>query len=82
MRLPQLYKVFQDTKQNWRIDVVYPCYFINHISCTLVKRPLHDGGYIFADRTQGPFRTWPLKNKLYPALKQLYNQSIVAYDST
>ena len=43
------------------IDALYPCYFINYISCILVKRPLHDGGYIFADGTQGPFRTWPFK---------------------
>ena len=60
MRLPQLYKVFQDTNTTDELMLFIPA--INHISCTLVKRPLHDGCYIFADRTQGPFRTLPLKN--------------------
>ena len=57
MRIPQLCKVLQDTNTTDELMLLYPCYFINYISCVLVKRPLHNGGYIFADRTKGLFRT-------------------------
>ena len=56
MRLPQLYKVFQDTNTTDELML-----FIPAISSTIFRAPspnvpLHDGDYIFADRTQGPFR--------------------------
>ena len=56
MRLPQLYKVLQDTNTIDELMLFIPRFFINHISCVLVKRPLYDGGYIFANRAQGSFQ--------------------------
>ena len=72
MRLSQLYKILQDV--NTTDELMLFTRAISSISCFLVKCPLHDGCYIFfADYNQGPFRTWPLKNYLYPVLKQLYS---------
>ena len=72
MRLPQLYKVFQDT--NTTDELVL---FIPAISSTISHAPSSNIHFttevIFCRSHPGAFQN---------ALKQLYNQSIVAYDST
>ena len=59
MRIQHLKEVRQDKNITDELMCLYPCYFINHISCVPVKFPLHAGGYVFADPTRMPLRICP-----------------------
>ena len=79
MRFSQLYNVLQDT-----ITTDELMFFIPAISSNISRASSSNVHFM----TQviflpiAPLRTRPLTHYLYPALKQPYNQGIVAYEST